>query len=149
MKTCIEGGPHGRFRVDGGPFRRFSKTQTRMLRTLIAAGGNTVTYDQILSSLYYDADEEPEGKILSTMMCHMRTLFREMGAPRALLTEWGVGFAVNAQDYEWVTSKSSLTLPLDQGVIDQLRDAAFDAGMSVEEFAEGALLSAIDDAHEY
>lgn len=128
----------------GGEAVAFTATEARFWEALIRVPGAVVSADRLMSELYADAVEEPFQKILGVFAANIRRKLGRIGAREALETVRGRGYALNvAAGYEVRRAAPVLHLALDPALIDDIREAAFQEGRAVEDFAAAALRGAV------
>lgn len=75
----------------------FTKSESRVIRCLMAANGRVVSYEGIMQAVYFDCTGDwPEAKTIKFFICHIRA--KIAGHPRRILTSRSEGYWLEADD---------------------------------------------------
>ena len=73
----------------------FSRSESVIIRTLVAANGRIVKRQGLSNALYQCSADEPDIKIIDVFICKIRRKLRVMfpGEINRIRTEWGQGYS--------------------------------------------------------
>ena len=80
----------------GGQTVRLTAREFAVLRLLVLRRGAVVRKQTMLSHLYAQDSEEPDGKIIDVFVCKLRRKLAEAGGRDVISTVWGVGYRLDA-----------------------------------------------------
>lgn len=150
VKPVLELDQAGELRLKGAPVAvRLTNKEGRFWRTLLAARGGALSHDQILSDLYCHSADEPQPKIVQVYAAKIRRKLETLGAPGALRTIWGSGYALDVDRYEYHRPACVLEIEIPEGLAEELREAAFAHEKTANEFAVDLLRRGVKDAMEF
>lgn len=75
---------------------RLTAREFAVLRLLVLRRGAVVRKQTMLSHLYAQDSEEPDGKIIDVFVCKLRRKLAEAGGRDVISTVWGVGYRLDA-----------------------------------------------------
>ena len=75
---------------------RLTAREFAVLRLLVLRRGTVVRKQTMLSHLYAQDAEEPDGKIIDVFICKLRRKLAEAGGPDIIATVWGIGYRLDA-----------------------------------------------------
>ena len=75
---------------------RLTAREFAVLRLLVLRRGAVVRKQAMLSHLYAQDSEEPDGKIIDVFVCKLRRKLAEAGGRDVIATVWGVGYRLDA-----------------------------------------------------